>query len=382
MINWIIEDVNKEKLREFPKLDLDFYDQNGLNGLPRAGWQYVLTYLRILHTNRGVLCDTFADRTFLWGKWSLTEAGIIPYTGMWMGFVHHTPNREYTDNNCWEMIRSPEFLQSLPTCRGIICLSEYLSQWFRDRFKELKVDIPVITLFHPTLFVNNKWNPSEVDWNRFKLINVGAWYRNPFTIYHINVPPGVQKMSLKGAKMEEYFRSQILNPSRYGNKWVYYLCLYLQKVVNWSLLPNDFILNLDDPPQPGNTELYSIYQMIKSHISSVEVIEKLENKQYDKLLSNSVVFLHLVDASAANTIIECIVRETPVLVNRHPALEEYLGKTYPLFYDNLDQIIDLLQPVQVIKAHQHLKDMDKEFLKIETFLSNLIQTDIYQNLFD
>jgi hypothetical protein len=84
MIDWIMQDHRKTKIREFPKLDLDYYDQNGLSGLHRAGWQYVLTYLRILNNPHGVLCDTFADR------WSLTEAGILPYTSMWIGFVHHT----------------------------------------------------------------------------------------------------------------------------------------------------------------------------------------------------------------------------------------------------------------------------------------------------
>lgn len=390
MINWIIEDVNKEKLREFPKLDLDFYDQNGLNGLHRAGWQYALTYLRILNTNRGVLCDTFADRTFLWGRWSLSEAGILPYTGMWIGFIHHTPNREHTDNNCWEMIKSTEFLQSLPTCRGIICLSEYLSQWFRDRFKELKVNIPVVTLFHPTLFVDIKWNPLKVDWSgNIKLVNIGAWYRNPFSIYQINVPPQIQKISLKGPKMDDYFpppsitltRLQILNPNRYGNKWIYYLCLFIQKTADLTQLPTDFTLNLDNPPNPNDSSLYLLYEMVQNKIFSVNIVEKLDNKEYDELLSTSVVFLNLLDASAVNTIIECIVRETPILVNRHPALEEYLGKDYPLFYDNFDQITDLLQPNHVMKAHQYLKEKDKEFLKIENFLSTLIQTDIYQNLF-
>ncbi|MDD1443927.1 polysaccharide pyruvyl transferase family protein [Dolichospermum sp. ST_sed3] len=192
MIKWIIEDFDKQKIKEIAKLDLDFYDQNDLNGLHRAGWQYVLSYLRILNNNKGILCDTFMDRTFLWGRSALVEAGILPYTSMWIGFVHHTPNKEYTDNNCWEIIKSEEFIQSLPTCKSIICLSEYLSSWFRDRFNELKVNIPVVTLFHPTLFVNIKWDPSKVDWLNIKLINIGAWYRNPFSIYKIDDPSEIK----------------------------------------------------------------------------------------------------------------------------------------------------------------------------------------------
>ena len=62
-------------------------------------------------------------------------------------------------------------------------------------------------------------------------------------------------------------------------------------------------------------------------------------------------------------------------------MEEYLGKNYPLFYDDLNQVENLLNPEQINKAHQYLKMMDKQFLKIENFLSSLIQTNIYQNLF-
>jgi hypothetical protein len=371
MIDWIIKDHRKTKIREFPKLDLDYYDQNGLSGLHRAGWQYVLTYLRILNNPHGVLCDTFADRSFLWGRWSLTEAGILPYTSMWIGFVHHTPNQEYTDNNCWEMIKSNEFVQSLPTCRGIVCLSEYLSNWFRTRFQEMCVNVPVVTLKHPTLFVDKKWDPTILQSDPVRLVNVGAWYRNPYTIYKITTPPYIQKMSLKGPKMEDYFppdkleltpsQIQTLNP--YGNKWLYYFFLDQREALakNSSLEFNS-----------------AVYQQ---QIESVKIVEQLGNNEYDQLLSSCVVFLHLIDVSAANTVIECIVRETPILVNRHPALEEYLGREYPLFYENLSEIPTLLEKTRILQAHQYLKKYDKQTLKIEHFLSELINTDIYQKLF-
>jgi polysaccharide pyruvyl transferase WcaK-like protein len=371
MIKWIVDDIKKDS--EFNKLDLELYNQNDLNGLHRAGWQYVLAYLRILNNNKGIICDTFIDRTFVWGNFSLVQSGIIPYTNIWIGFVHHTPNQEYTKNNCWEMINSIEFIQSLPTCKGIICFSEYLSSWFKERFKELKVDVPVITLYHPTIFVDNKWDLSKIDWSNLNLINIGAWYRNPFSIYQINVPPGINKMTLKGSKMHEYFlssppnlnKSDILNLTIHKNKLIYYLCSYLQENFNLSEISDDYL-----------------QQIINEKLSSVTIIDKLSNNDYDSILSNSIVFLHLVDASAVNTVIECIVRETPVLVNRHPALEEYLGKEYPLFYDNLNQVYDLLQPDKITEAHLYLKNKDKNFLKIENFLSELIQSDIYQKIFN
>lgn len=55
--------------------------------------------------------------------------------------------------------------------------------------------------------------------------------------------------------------------------------------------------------------------------------------KYEELLSSSVVLLKLKGAGGCTTVIECIARNIPIVVNRLPALEEYLGKNYPLFYD-------------------------------------------------
>lgn len=55
-------------------------------------------------------------------------------------------------------------------------------------------------------------------------------------------------------------------------------------------------------------------------LKSVEVIEHLSDSAYDELLSENVVFLNLIDASAVNTVIECVVRNTPLIINRLPAI--------------------------------------------------------------
>ena len=70
--------------------------------------------------------------------------------------------------------------------------------------------------------------------------------------------------------------------------------------------------------------------------SSVEVIDHLCDTDYDKLLSVIIVFLNLVDASAVNMVIECIIFNTPLIVNRKPAIVEILGADYPLYYGDSD----------------------------------------------
>jgi len=349
MIDWIQKDIAAGKLRNAPKFDLSVYKQdNECEGFHRSGWPYVNRYLKVLSDPTGVILDTFADRTFLWSRWLLEQKGIIPYTSMWVGIFHHCPDTEYTKNNSWEIVKCREFQLSLPTCQGIICLSQYLSDWYRDRLNELGYShIPIQVLFHPTMSVETLWSPSD----QIQLVNVGAWYRNPFSIYQLDLP-GIQKKSLKGKEMESYFPPEDLTDL--SNKWVYFMTQAYPDATN---------------------------EDIQRWISSVEVIETLSNLDYDELLSKSVVFLNLVDASAANTIIECIVRNTPIVVNRHPAVVEYLGPDYPLYYSCLSEVSQLLTNKHILEAWDYLQKKDKRNLNIEYFIEHLINSPIYQNLY-
>jgi len=357
----------------FPrKLNLTYHNQSVGPGIHRAGWQYVLDSLYLLHSDKGVLCDTYMDKTFCGGWWPLKQTGIIPYTSPWIGFVHHTPLIGYSNNTCWAILGSKEFQQSLPTCRGIICLSKYVSSWFQQRFEDFGINVPILTLYHPTLFVDKLWSNEKFEQNR-KIVNIGAWYRNPFSIYRLSVPRGYLKATLRGKRMEGYFPSEefkldrkwVMNPNMEKGKWFYYLSLYLKNIIGKDykriITQKDFGLD--------------------KLIQSVEIIECLNNESYDDLFTSSIVFLNLIDASAVNTIIECIVRETPVLVNRLPALEEYLGKNYPLFYSTLSEAEELLcDEKNIEKAHCYLREMDKSYLQIKYFMNDFVNSRLYQNL--
>ena len=111
----------------------------------------------------------------------------------------------------------------------------------------------------------------------------------------------------------------------------------------------------------------------------MQFIDFLENNDYDNLLSENVVYINLVDASAVNTIIECIVRSTPIIVNKHPAVVELLGKTYPLYFtSNHDdyskinlEINNMLQTDRLIRrAHYYLKRQNLNKFKIITFINS------------
>ena len=105
---------------------------------------------------------------------------------------------------------------------------------------------------------------------------------------------------------------------------------------------------------------------------SVKTINFLDNSEYDNLLSKNIVFLHLVDASACNTLIECIVRNTPIIVNPIPPVVEILGKDYPLYYKNYYEALKILDNLSLIKqGHDYLSSMPKEQLDISAFITEL-----------
>ena len=57
-------------------------------------------------------------------------------------------------------------------------------------------------------------------------------------------------------------------------------------------------------------------------IGDYRVIDWVDNQRYDKLLSRNLVFLDLYAASASNVVIECMRRNTPLLVNPLPAVRD------------------------------------------------------------
>ena len=115
--------------------------------------------------------------------------------------------------------------------------------------------------------------------------------------------------------------------------------------------------------------------------NDVQVLSYLDNNDYDELLNKNIVFINLVDASAVNTVIECVVRNTPIIVNKLPALVEILGDKYPLFYDNVDDVNFLLDMTHLENGYNYLKKLNKNEFKMETFINKfeLILEDIKLN---
>lgn len=461
-LTWIWHDfaTQSAKTARQQKICLNYMRQSEGSMFHRSGWPFVVSHLRSLASDCGVLCDTYVDRTFHWGVDVLAQSAIVPYTQSWIGFVHHTPLVEYSEYNVVKMLRNPVFLASLQTCRGLFVLSNALKVWFDRHLPQQYYQeraIPVRVLIHPTqtpgcgacfsleAFLANRDR---------KLIHIGAWLRDTFALYDVGVLDNADR-AIQHAKRR---RSGKAHCSDNWLQSVGYICVgrlkrRLRRCIlrgrdmNLYLPPSAVCIDdcetICDAPDTsvndssnsvasgadgmcridatggggggggggnGNVDCFdtmcrltlagtSLSKMaaetrltnkwiegLRQHVNntvqaSVDVLEHLSNEEYDRLLSENIVFLCLQDASACNTVIECVVRNTPLLINRLPAVEEMLGAEYPFYYDSLAEALLKSRDYALIEqTHAYLCALDKRRFEIDYFLAEFMASDIYTTL--
>jgi hypothetical protein len=120
-----------------------------------------------------------------------------------------------------------------------------------------------------------------------------------------------------------------------------------------------------------NKYVRGMVNAVREKHASVEELFIENRHEYDELLSQNAVFLNLVDAGHVDVVHECILRNTPVILNRLPALEDVLGAKFPGFYDHMHQASILVSdPSSYEIIHEYLASMDKSRFSLEGFVMN------------
>jgi len=119
-------------------------------------------------------------------------------------------------------------------------------------------------------------------------------------------------------------------------------------------------------------------------LNGIEMWQHISDQEYDDLLSEAVVFIHLCDSSATNTIIECIARNTPILVNRSKPIVEYLGDAYPYYYSCLEEANEKLRNDDLIQeTAEYLANFPgKKELTGDFFVDSFLKSSIIRDLMD
>ena len=390
--------------------NIEYMDQIDRSGAHRSGWRYVYDNITPFNNRENPLhLDLYVDRTFHWNKEINKIINIIPYKKPWVGFIHHTFDTTFSDYNCNTLLNCSEFIDSLSCCKGIFVLSKTLREQFIERFKKDNINVPVYSLVHPTECNVPKFNcKSFVNNKDKKVIHIGGWLRNIYLFYSLQLPKtirvrsgffkwrndSISKVLLKGKDMNNYYPREnfmtkiknVLSSSKIkthdqsiskniiskhcSTNIDYSSSSSSSSSSSCSYSDRELDLNNDELTFGIKNNWYNhFYNDLYNKLKSITIIEHLENEKYDNLLTENIVFINLVDASAINTLIECIIRETPIIINKVPAVVELLGEKYPLYFEENDNICDLLKnDSKICKAHKYLKKINKEKFYINTFI--------------
>tara|TARA_Y100001938_G_C8078820_1_gene427797 strand:+ start:406 stop:1551 length:1146 start_codon:yes stop_codon:yes gene_type:complete len=314
-------------------------------GNHRSGWNYAVEALAPLHNPNGVFFDGFLEKNFSWQRQDNIKENIIPYKKPWIGFFHNPPFKEdwfFGFNSLDRILKIPELEQSMDSCMGLFTLSEDLADFLRRETGK-----KVSWIYHPTEIPEKIFNFERFLHNENKLIiQVGYWLRKPNSIYLL---PLNKESKYKKTKLIPYENEKI----------------------------KDMISHFE----VAEKQNYDI-QFTQEHKDNTFLMPRKSDEDYDELLSRNIVFLDLYATSANNAVIECIARTTPLLINRLPATELYLGKDYPFFFSSLDEAAEKCLDLNLVKrTHEYLKNWHvRKKLSQEYFRFSIEQSEVYKSL--
>jgi len=249
-----------------------------------------------------------------------------------IGFIHGTQIGRYNDDIFWLSYILDAKSNFIKNIHKFICLftfSEYVQKFLIEKFKEMNIEIDVHMVHHPTNFNVEKYDLSELlNSNNKKIIQLGQQLRHHSTIYEIDT--SYKKSWLPGTKNKDAHS-------------------YLKSLIAENI-PN----------------------ITKEKLDSVDVHYFENYKNYDDFLKESIILLNFVDANANNSIVESIVKNMPVITNIHPAVEEYLGKDYPLYFSNSGEISTLLNDTKISEAYEYLLKLDESKLNMSHFMDHIL----------
>ena len=241
----------------------------------------------------------------------------------WVGIVHDpwNTNHFFEGRN---FLKHKAFLDSLWCCRGLFCMSSSVKEWI---VRELNPPFFVEVIHHPMSKKQIRfWNKEKYQENK-RIFQIGNWLRVPYFIFKLNAP---------------------------GHK---------KHITPFS---SRLIRDYESFKQRDNVEVSSDeYFSVEKHIY-------IDDDKYNNVFETCIVTLKLYASTCNNIIIECIKANCPLLVNRLPEIEEYLGKDYPFFYSTMEEATEKLNdnPL-IIRTHNYLTNMDKSKLMIDNVVDTI-----------
>ncbi len=244
----------------------------------------------------------------------------------WINMFHNPCTSLGSMNTRWEqnifsLYGNKHYRAFMENCIGLVTFSKCYALKVANSLSHLDIDIPVGFVHHPSAECDVKFDIKNF---RRQVIHVGWWMRNFDSFYRLKTK--YKKILLQG-------------PGSYGED-------------------NYFLSKID---------LKTRHKQNCTHLRN----SYLPNEEYDEIMSRSVVFLDLYDAIANNAVVECISRQTPILVNPIDSVVEYLGKDYPFYYYSLDEAAEKLENDDLIKETSDYLQSRQSIVSNNKFIKDL-----------
>ena len=295
----------------------------------RAGWSSIIhnaikkntilnSFINTNTVNNNIILIDCMEQIFLFDSNNKT------ISRPWIGIIHYPVIKEKNLGLLDLDTLISRAKHSLPYCKGLISLSQDTANEIKKRIN-IKVDIikhPIETL--PIKFSLKNFLKKKT----YSVVQLGQQFRKISTIYTIKTP--------------------------YPKIWV--------------------------GSNNGHNDLSRELKYIdyKGKLNDVQRTEKLNNSTYDRIITENIVIIPLWNASANNSILECIEMNIPSFVTRLPASEEYLGKDYPMFYTDISVVEKIINNRELLnqkyeETYNYLLNIDKSEITHEHFNSELLK---------
>ena len=324
-------------------INSDYY----LNADHRCGWKP--TILQAINSNT-LIKPTSNTKIYdsdinlvdgmdqIWSPWTVDSQGGVPtkMTKPWIGIIHYMLDIPAHIGFQSAGIILMNAKSSFEHCKGIVTLSNTCKEQITKFMSQIGYgDIPIHTIKHPMGKLEGRFSLKNFQENKKTrlIIQVGMQYRKVTTIYHLKT--SYDKMWLPG---------QV-------NKAI--MCAELE----WSK---------------------DLKQKKPLPINDVHILRTQTIQEYDELLLNNIVIIPVWTASANNAVLECMVMNIPAFVTRTPGTEEYLGKNYPMFFNEIEELERIINnEKQLLKLYEitnkYLIKLDKTDIQYEHFNSELLK---------
>ncbi len=325
-----------------PGLDISSFEDYSRFGMTTRHWSAAMESLVPLRDDKGLFFTPCASSTIF-----RNPGNPQPIKRPWIGIVQEPytiPDWLAAIPGCggatW-LFEQPAWKESLASCRGLFALSTYSAEFLRKWFAGIKVN----EIVHPADFTGDVWSPERFQDNPAKKVIQPGWYmRNLHSIFEL--------------------------PQTQAEKVAVPFCR------DWELYQQLFETEEELRKSEG-----LFFECMRETAS---VMKDVSEADLGKMLTENIAFVNLYESNAVDTVIECIARATPLLVNAMPAVVEYLGPEYPFYMWCYDQAAEKADDHKLIlETHEYLKDLGiRKKMTPQAFKQSLLESEVCRSVLE